>query len=128
MRRVFDANEGLRRRVARCFEFEDLSCADIARVMTLKMDCPIPASESKTRVKGVTGTLTSISHVENPLQGFRYACGSPSGLASTSWQKDWSVKAGSKGECALAGARCTYVHVSGILYIHLREPVPAGSW
>ncbi|CAI5511473.1 unnamed protein product [Closterium sp. Naga37s-1] len=37
MQRVFEANEGFKRRVTKCFTFDDLSPSEIARVMLLKM-------------------------------------------------------------------------------------------
>ncbi|CAI5469681.1 unnamed protein product [Closterium sp. Yama58-4] len=37
MQRVFEANEGFKRRVTKCFTFDDLSPREIARVMLLKM-------------------------------------------------------------------------------------------
>ncbi|CAI5481267.1 unnamed protein product [Closterium sp. Yama58-4] len=37
MQRVFEANEGFKRRVTKCFTFDDLSPKEIARVMLLKM-------------------------------------------------------------------------------------------
>lgn len=72
MRRVFDANEGLCRRVARCFEFEDLSCSDIARVMMLKMEGPRARSHGQEQLESTTGIVTGVPPTEFPLQGFRY--------------------------------------------------------
>lgn len=80
---MFDANEGLRRRVARCFEFEDLSCSDIARVMMLKMERPKTEEGSRSgcdsdvKPRSVTGTVCGVPHAEDPLQGFRYGRWNP---------------------------------------------------
>ncbi|CAI6004644.1 unnamed protein product [Closterium sp. NIES-64] len=88
MQRVFEANEGFKRRVTKCFTFDDLSPREIARVMLLKMgygqtgeqrrlggaekpSCENSRPEEETRIQqkgGVSGGQREQTYLRGEMQ------------------------------------------------------------
>lgn len=58
MQRLFAANEGFRRRVGKCFHFQDLTSTDIAQVMHLKMRRKGQACSSSSSSSNSSGSST----------------------------------------------------------------------